>query len=236
MYIHIMKREEFIEKYGEEAYEKILARNRKYHNEHKEKRNQQRKEHYIFNKEKVLKQAAEYREQHREKYRLYSRDYYNKNKEKVLDAAKHYGENGGYKRQYEKHKHHKKEYRKQYKLTKEGKANILLGNYRYSDKYFNRGVCTLTQEWILENVFNSKCIYCGDDNWTHLGADRIDNTLPHTPDNCICSCGVCNTTRRDRYSVEEFIEYRKTHPRIINIKDLQEIVEINGVKVIRKRG
>ena len=37
-------------------------------------------------------------------------------------------------------------------------------------------------------------------------------------------------------SVEEFIEYRKTHPRILKREKLEKVVEINGKKVIKKAG
>ena len=81
----------------------------------------------------------------------------------------------------------------------------------------NKGYDTtsnITPQWIEENLFSdgSKCIYCGDNNWKHLGADRIDNTKPHTPDNVVCSCAICNYERQNRFTVEEFIKYRKEHP------------------------
>lgn len=75
----------------------------------------------------------------------------------------------------------------------------------------------LTPEWIMDNVLNSKCFYCGETNWTKLGCDRIDNTKGHTTDNCICSCGICNVKRNDRYTVEEFKQYRSLHPRTCDI-------------------
>ena len=90
---------------------------------------------------------------------------------------------------------------------------------------------------MIENIFKSSCVYCGDTNWEHLGCDRINNNLPHTTDNVICACGLCNVERQfNRMSVEEFIEYRKTHPRDTKFELPQQVVEINGKKVIKKVG
>lgn len=37
--------------------------------------------------------------------------------------------------------------------------------------------------------------------------DRIDNTKGHTKDNCVTCCKLCNTTRMDNYTHEEFLKY-----------------------------
>lgn len=80
--------------------------------------------------------------------------------------------------------------------TKKGKSQQLAANYKYNDKKSKRGESTLTPEWIEENILNSKCIYCGEDDWKKMSADRIDNDLPHTPDNVVPSCWECNNKRR----------------------------------------
>lgn len=85
----------------------------------------------------------------------------------------------------------------------------------------------------MENIFTSKCIYCGDDNWEHLGCDRKDNSKPHTSDNIVCACGICNAERSDNYTVEEFIQYRKLHPRSIDIPK-QPILNEKGAIVKRE--
>ena len=120
----------------------------------------------------------------------------------------------------ENHKAHSAKYGKiikeRIKTVPLVRAKMLCYRYKNIDK--NRGFDTtnnITGSWLYEKFCNSSCIYCGDSDWRHLGADRIDNNKPHTPDNVVCSCGICNAERAHRYTVEEFIEYRKTHPRNI---------------------
>ena len=94
---------------------------------------------------------------------------------------------------YEKNREKKLEYQKQYKKSPMGRANNLLSAYKKSDIKYNRGECTLTAKWIVENIFSGqKCHYCDETDWHKLGCDRIDNTLPHTPDNVVPCCFKCN--------------------------------------------
>lgn len=168
------------------------------------------KQYYQEKKEQILKRKAERKEIIREQKKQWREN----NKDRVSEQAE------------------------KYRSTKKCRAKDL--KHSYSQKDFNKGFPVdqnITADWIMENIFTSKCIYCGDDDWTHLGADRIDNNKPHTPDNCVCACGLCNFERADKYSVEEFKEYRKTHPRKLggSIEKSWEIVEQNGVRVIKKK-
>lgn len=79
--------------------------------------------------------------------------------------------------------------------TQRGRASKLLAKYKREDKNNERGECTLTQQWIIDNIFNSKCHYCGESDWRVLGCDRINNDLHHTPENVVCACYSCNTKR-----------------------------------------
>ena len=126
-----------------------------------------------------------------------------RNKEKVKEGGKQY---------YAQHKEIMAEKQKEYLKTPKGRAKSMLGNYKRFDKETGTGTCTLTQRWILENIFNSSCIYCGESDWRKLGCDRIDNSKPHTPDNCVCACLYCNAERADRWAVEEFIKLK--HQRV----------------------
>ena len=45
--------------------------------------------------------------------------------------------------------------------------------------------------------WNDGCCYCGETDWHKLGADRIDNSKPHSKENCVCACEKCNVERRD---------------------------------------
>ena len=86
-----------------------------------------------------------------------------------------------------------------------GRAINLVKRYRQSDKQYNRGECTLTAKWMVNNIFSGqKCIFCGESDWTKLGCDRIDNSLPHTPNNVNPCCEKCNT-KRGRKEFEKFL-------------------------------
>lgn len=93
------------------------------------------------------------------------------------------------------HRKERSDYLKQRNNTLMGRAMKLINNYKRKDKLQGRGVCTLTPQWIVNNIFSSKCIYCGCSDWKQLGCDRIDNTKPHTEDNVVCSCWNCNNER-----------------------------------------
>ena len=89
------------------------------------------------------------------------------------------------------------EYQAKYHQTPQGRANRLLASYKRADRKADRGECTLTPDWIVENIFNggttNKCHYCGKElPFTELGCDRKDSTLPHTPENCVPCCFECN--------------------------------------------
>ena len=125
----------------------------------------------------------------------------------------------------QEHKEEKKKYCKHYRSTYFGRAKSLKSRYIQNDK--EKGFPTdknIDEDWIIENIFNSQCIYCGENNWRKLGCDRIDNTKGHTPDNCVCSCWDCNNDRKDKFTVEEFIQYRKLHPRVQPIPDTDDKV------------
>lgn len=141
-----MKKQEFIDRYGEEAYKKWREQSKKWIAEHNG----------------------------------YCKNYYQSNKARLLDS------------------HNK------WLSIPINKAKQMCLWYNREDTKYNRGNCTLTPEWIVDNIFNSKCIYCGETDWRKLGCDRIDNSKPHTPDNVVCCCGKCNV-KKQRKSVEVFL-------------------------------
>lgn len=88
------------------------------------------------------------------------------------------------------------------------RANNLITAYRQIDKRKERGECTITEDWIMENIFTSKCHYCDTTGWENLGCDRINNDLPHTPENIVPCCTKCNK-KRGNIPFEEFIKRMK---------------------------
>jgi hypothetical protein len=86
---------------------------------------------------------------------------------------------------------------------------------------------TITFEFFLEQS-QKQCSYCGvapsncfnkyrgiitcskEDykaaKFIYNGLDRVDNKLPHTPENCIPCCAKCNTAKNDR-SQKDFLDW-----------------------------
>lgn len=85
-----------------------------------------------------------------------------------------------------------RKYDEKYLKTKNGRANNLLCAYRANDKKYGRGECTLTAEWIVENIFSKPCAHCGENDWRKIGCNRLDNSKPHTVDNVEPCCKKCN--------------------------------------------
>lgn len=80
----------------------------------------------------------------------------------------------------------------EYRSTPKGRAHYLLDGYRRLDRKYNREECTLTEDWIINNIFTQPCAHCGKTGWKIVGCNRLDNNLPHTPDNVEPCCYRCN--------------------------------------------
>lgn len=91
---------------------------------------------------------------------------------------------------YEKQKQKTKEFKK----TFEGRISQLSYNYKNYDMKRFGDVDTITKKQLLDLIKNG-CYWCGESDWHKLGADRIDNTKPHTLENCVCGCMDCNRKR-----------------------------------------
>lgn len=93
------------------------------------------------------------------------------------------------------------------KIVKDNKNNIrakvskMISSYKHKDKVNNVSICDIDIDWMIENIINKPCYYCGD---THrIGCDRIDNSKGHTKDNVVPCCYECNCARNNNFSVEE---------------------------------
>ena len=119
-----------------------------------------------------------------EERKEYYKKHYQEHKEKRVEWQRQYNQ---------EHKEKRAEYRKQYNKTPMGRALYLLNAYRQKDKKYNRGECTIPNaQWIVDNIFTQKCAHCEKTDWRELGCNRLDNSLPHTPDNVEPCCEVCN--------------------------------------------
>lgn len=108
---------------------------------------------------------------------------------------------------YQENKEERLAYMKQYNAAYYssifGRAVHFARNYKRNDIKYNRGECTITPEWIVENLFSGQvCQYCGESDWHNLGCDRIDNTKPHTPDNVRCCCEKCNKKKGRKSDIQ----------------------------------
>lgn len=186
---------EWQRRYREKNLEKCRESSRNYNKNHTDKIEEYYKAHreellkyksewYKNNKEEQLQKCKEYREHNREKIAANKKKYYQDNRDVFLKKSS------------------------EYNSTKEGRSKKLLRTYKRNDKNANRGECTLTAEWIVENIFSKPCHYCGESDWTKIGCDRIDNSKPHTPDNVVPCCARCNNKRGTK-EYNEFIKIIK---------------------------
>ncbi len=172
-------------KYFTEEEKKAAQREneRRYRETHKDKIAAKSAKYYQRNKDKINEYYAEYRKNNKDKYAEYMTEYRKNNKDNITKQRAEY-------RQVNKEKI--AEYMAKYRLTPFGRASYLVGSYRRNDRKCNRGECTLTAEWIVDNIFSQPCHYCGETDWTKIGCDRKDSSLPHTPENCVPCCKHCN--------------------------------------------
>lgn len=145
----------------------------------KECAKQYSKQNYRDNKDEILEQQKQY---------------YQENRETIAEQQKQYRQ---------EHKDERAEWQKQYRQTPIGRAFYLVSAYKQKDNIYNRGECTITPQWVVNNIFTQPCHWCGETDWTKLGCDRIDNSKPHTPDNVLPCCEECNT-KRNRRTYEEY--------------------------------
>lgn len=81
------------------------------------------------------------------------------------------------------------------------RSKVALKNYQSIDK--KKGLtCTMTIDDV-EELQSMQCHYCGDTE--RVGADRINNSLAHTRDNCLPCCPDCNICRSNTFSVDEMM-------------------------------
>ena len=151
--------------------------------------------HFNVCKECFSQQSKQYYQEHKEERSEYDKQYNQEHKEERTEYHKQY---------YQDNKETMLEQQKQYNKTPMGRASYLVNGYKRADKDANRGECTLTAQWIIDNIFTKPCHWCKKTDWVKLGCDRIDNDKPHTPDNVNPCCEDCNK-KRGRKTYEEFL-------------------------------
>lgn len=149
---------------------------------------------YLRNKSRILERRKQRYQENKEKELEQSKKYYNEHKEEISEYYKQYQTDNSDKL---------KQYKKDYYSTMHGRALRLAGHYRREDIKYKRGECTVDEKWIIDNIFHKACTYCGETDWKKLGCDRKDNSLPHTPDNCVPCCFDCNR-KKNTLSYDEY--------------------------------
>lgn len=215
-----MKKQEYIEKYGEEAYQNFLKRQREYNHKNKEKRALYSKQYWIDHKEDLSLKYKEYYQDNKEHYTELAKKRYEENRDSILSYNKDYRtknkevRSAKFKEWYKGHKDQVKSYNKKYREDNKGelsrkekirrsalkedklwRAKERINSHKWEDIKMGRGNIDLKPDWYVEHIFNSKCIYCGETDWHKLGCDRIDNDKAHTTDNVVCACISCNVKR-----------------------------------------
>ncbi len=212
-----MTKEEVIEKYGPQEGErrwKNIERARKWYQENRERAIENhkqyrcthpelRKEEYAKAKERNPNLGKEKYAKNREINKERSRRYYQEHKEKCIQKSKVWHQNNKEKTDEIRKKWLDSHPEYSYYKTPRGRANSLCKAYTKQDANLNRGECTITAQWILDNIFTKHCLYCGESDWHKLGCDRINNSRPHTPENVVCCCYKCNPKRGKK----DFLEY-----------------------------
>lgn len=132
-------------------------------------------------KKNELEQSKQYHNKHKQSISAYMKQYSIENNEKL------------------------KQYKQNYYSKMHGRSRRLVNAYKRTDKLHNRGECTLTPQWIIDNIFSKPCHYCGESDWHKLGCDRIDNSKPHTEDNVVPCCTECNT-KRGKMNYDDYIK------------------------------
>lgn len=184
--------------------EKILEQNKQWYQANREKVLERQKQYQQGNKEKKAEYNKQYRQANKEKIAEYNKQYYTENKEKILEQNK------------------------QHSKTPMGRAHYLVNGHNREDKKYNRGECSLTSLWVCNYIFSQKCIYCGEDDWTKLGCDRKDNSLPHTPSNVVPCCGDCNTKRGSK-PFEEFVAECNAEERLKEWEEFLKQKDLEGI-------
>ena len=119
------------------------------------------------------------------------------------------------------------------------RAIYLISGYRRQDKLYNRGECTLTQQDIFD-LWKQGCHWCGETDWHKLGADRIDNSKPHSKENCVCACWKCNTERsleylkdngffNNQFNPKSVVQYTLGGEVVAEYKSITEAARENGI-------
>lgn len=126
---------------------------------------------------------------------------------KSCDSIKKDNRKERYKKLSEEQKEIHRAKNREYTSKGLGRATALICAYRKVDRKKGQ-VCDLDRDFLVNNIFNKECIYCG--SLDNIGCDRVNNNVGHIKTNVVPCCRICNTTRMNNFSHDEMILLGKT--------------------------
>lgn len=95
-------------------------------------------------------------------------------------------------------------------IRKKKKEHLLIENKMYRIKYIRYKEFDIEREWYntisvidyINMLQNDVCTYCN--GIADGGLDRIDNNKGHSKDNVVLCCYLCNVTRNNKFTHDEF--------------------------------
>jgi hypothetical protein len=89
-----------------------------------------------------------------------------------------------------------------YQRKNESKWKAIRRDAKRRDKKYPEGFRYDFTDEEIQKFLQQPCFYCEDTEG--IGLDRINNDIGHCKRNCLPCCTLCNLTRGDRFTVEEF--------------------------------
>lgn len=144
-----------------------------------------------------------YREKNKEQIKAYQREYRKENKKRIRKYQQKYYTNANY------------------FSTTDNIIKRKLRTHRAIDIKTGRGAPNnyITYKWIIDTLMKqgNRCKYCNKKMKVEkfktrekraFTVERMDNTKPHTQNNCVCACLSCNLKRGKR-TYDQFMNYMK---------------------------
>lgn len=90
-------------------------------------------------------------------------------------------------------------YFQKYRVTPKGKYHIYRGDAK------RRGIIMKLTFSQFSKIISQPCKYCGDTG-SHIGIDRVNNSVGYLNGNCVACCKYCNYMKKDMSS-DDFLDH-----------------------------
>ena len=197
-----------------------------------------RKKHYEQNKDRVLAQNKEYRDQNKDKAKEYRKKYYEQNKDKEKERNKNYYKQNKYnisiqrKERYEANKtkilEQARKNNKKYRNTPKGQISEFNRHNKRRHKKANQGTGVTPDQWLeMMQYFDFRCAYSGERLTDKTRS--IDHIVPLNSggDNMIWNCVPMKLNYNSSKCAKDMLEwYREqdfySEDRLAKIYEWQE--------------